>query len=51
MSVEANKELVRGYVNAILVNRDFSKFNDFTARVSTSTVRRSRGNQRGKCPP
>ncbi|NBB21930.1 ester cyclase [Runella sp. CRIBMP] len=31
MSVEANKELVRGYVNAILVNRDFSKFNDFTA--------------------
>ena len=31
MSVEENKELVRGYVNAILVNRDFSKFTQFTA--------------------
>ena len=31
MSVEANKTIVRGYVDAILVKRDFSKFNEFTA--------------------
>ena len=29
--IEANKEIVRGYVKAILVDRDFSKFSDFTA--------------------
>lgn len=31
MSVEENKELVRKYVDAILVHRDFSKFSEFTA--------------------
>ncbi len=31
MSVEANKEVVRKYVDAILVNRDFSKFSEYTA--------------------
>ncbi len=30
-SVEKNKEIVRGYVQAILVERDFSKFSQFTA--------------------
>lgn len=31
MSVESNKEVVRKYVDAILVNRDFSKFSEYTA--------------------
>jgi len=31
MSVETNKTIVRGYVDAILVKRDFSKFGEFTA--------------------
>ncbi|WP_201981951.1 ester cyclase [Hymenobacter rubidus] len=31
MSIEANKAVVRAYVDAILVNRDFSKFTEFTA--------------------
>ncbi|MDR3575257.1 MAG: ester cyclase [Anaerolineaceae bacterium] len=30
-SVEQNKEIVRGYVQAILVDRDFSKFEKYTA--------------------
>ncbi len=30
-SVEQNKQIVRGYVQAILVERDFSKFNQFAA--------------------
>lgn len=30
MSTEQNKEVVRQYVNAILINRDFSKFSQFT---------------------
>ena len=30
-SLEKNKEIVRGYVQAILVERDFSKFSQFTA--------------------
>lgn len=30
-SIERNKEIVRGYVQAILVERDFSKFTHFTA--------------------
>jgi steroid delta-isomerase-like uncharacterized protein len=30
-NVERNKEIVRGYVQAILVDRDFSKFSQFTA--------------------
>jgi steroid delta-isomerase-like uncharacterized protein len=30
-NIEQNKELVRGYVQAILVERDFSKFSQFTA--------------------
>ncbi|TDB64026.1 ester cyclase [Arundinibacter roseus] len=31
MSIQKNKEIVLGYVDAILINRDFSKFRDFTA--------------------
>ncbi|GAB2784635.1 ester cyclase [Rhabdobacter roseus] len=31
MSVQENKDLVLGYVQAILVERDFSKFSHFTA--------------------
>ena len=31
MSLEANKEVVRKYVQAILVERDFSKFSEYTA--------------------
>ncbi|NML64401.1 ester cyclase [Hymenobacter sp. RP-2-7] len=31
MSLEANKAVVRAYVDAILVKRDFSKFPDYTA--------------------
>jgi steroid delta-isomerase-like uncharacterized protein len=31
MSIEENKDLVRRYVQAILVERDFSKFGDLTA--------------------
>ncbi len=31
MSIEDNKELVRKYVQAILVERDFSTFSDWTA--------------------
>lgn len=30
-TLEQNKEIVRGYVQAILVERDFSKFSHFTA--------------------
>jgi steroid delta-isomerase-like uncharacterized protein len=30
-SIEKNKEIVKGYVQAILVERDFSKFSNFTA--------------------
>lgn len=30
-TVEENKKIVEGYVNAILINRDFSKFSEFTA--------------------
>jgi len=30
-SIEQNKEIVRGYVQAILVERDFSKFQYYTA--------------------
>jgi steroid delta-isomerase-like uncharacterized protein len=30
-TLEENKEIVRGYVQAILVKRDFSKFSQFTA--------------------
>ena len=30
-SIEQNKEIVKGYVQAILVERDFSKFAHFTA--------------------
>jgi steroid delta-isomerase-like uncharacterized protein len=30
-TIEQNKEIVRGYVQAILVERDFSKFQHFTA--------------------
>ena len=30
-SIEQNKEIVRGYIDAILVKRDFSKFSHFTA--------------------
>jgi steroid delta-isomerase-like uncharacterized protein len=30
-NIEQNKELVRGYVQAILIERDFSKFSHFTA--------------------
>ena len=30
-SIEQNKEIVRGYAQAILVERDFSKFAQFTA--------------------
>ncbi|HTJ57154.1 MAG TPA: ester cyclase [Devosiaceae bacterium] len=30
-TIEQNKEIVRGYVEAILVKRDFSKFSHFTA--------------------
>jgi steroid delta-isomerase-like uncharacterized protein len=29
--IERNKEIVRGYVKAILMDRDFSKFTQFTA--------------------
>ncbi|MCB0130943.1 MAG: ester cyclase [Caldilineaceae bacterium] len=31
MSIEANKEVVRKYVDAILIKRDFSKFSEYTA--------------------
>jgi steroid delta-isomerase-like uncharacterized protein len=31
MSIEENKDLVRRYVQAILVDRDFSKFSELTA--------------------
>ena len=30
-TIEQNKEIVRGYVQAILVERDFSKFQQYTA--------------------
>ena len=30
-SIEQNKEIVRAYAQAILVERDFSKFTQFTA--------------------
>ena len=30
-SISENKEIVKGYVEAILVKRDFSKFSHFTA--------------------